>query len=149
MVRPSSSAILETLLTPGRRPTVVVGLFLQQAIAMFVLKSGAGFKIFSWIAILASDFLAQVSRALRLQLIILIPDMRWRNTIKCRHFLDGQSDSVRFKAFADVREATAIQDSFFQKFATSLKATSNLHQDQWTLAILSKSICMCSAFPHI
>ena len=40
-------------------PTVIVGLFIQQAIAMFVLKSGAGFSIFKWIAFLASDFLAQ------------------------------------------------------------------------------------------
>ncbi|TFY57045.1 hypothetical protein EVJ58_g7273 [Rhodofomes roseus] len=41
------------------RPTVIVGLFIQQAIAMFVLKSDAGFKIFHWIATAASDFLAQ------------------------------------------------------------------------------------------
>jgi CNT family concentrative nucleoside transporter len=40
-------------------PTVIVGLFLQQAIALFVLKTGAGFSIFKWIATLASDFLAQ------------------------------------------------------------------------------------------
>ncbi|KAJ6497866.1 Na+ dependent nucleoside transporter C-terminus-domain-containing protein [Mycena sanguinolenta] len=40
-------------------PTVIVGLFIQQAIALFVLKSGAGFSIFHWIATLASDFLAQ------------------------------------------------------------------------------------------
>ncbi|PAV18909.1 H+ nucleoside cotransporter [Pyrrhoderma noxium] len=40
-------------------PTVIVGLFLQQAIAMFVLKSGAGFSIFKWLATLASDFLKQ------------------------------------------------------------------------------------------
>ncbi|KAF7298166.1 hypothetical protein HMN09_01038400 [Mycena chlorophos] len=40
-------------------PTVIVGLFLQQAIALFVLKSGAGFSIFKWIATLASDFLSQ------------------------------------------------------------------------------------------
>ncbi|TDL26041.1 hypothetical protein BD410DRAFT_784065 [Rickenella mellea] len=38
-------------------PTVIVGLFLQQAIALFVLKSGAGFSLFKWIANLASDFL--------------------------------------------------------------------------------------------
>ena len=38
---------------------MLVGLFVQQAIAMFVLKSGAGFSIFKWIAFLASDFLAQ------------------------------------------------------------------------------------------
>ncbi|OJT05074.1 Solute carrier family 28 member 3 [Trametes pubescens] len=40
-------------------PTVIVGLFTQQAIAMFVLKSGAGFSIFKWIAFLAADFLQQ------------------------------------------------------------------------------------------
>ncbi|KJA27730.1 hypothetical protein HYPSUDRAFT_34857 [Hypholoma sublateritium FD-334 SS-4] len=40
-------------------PTVIVGLFLQQVIALFVLKSGAGFSIFKWIATLASDFLNQ------------------------------------------------------------------------------------------
>lgn len=40
-------------------PTVIVGLFIQQAIALFVLKSGAGFSIFKWIATLASDFLKQ------------------------------------------------------------------------------------------
>ncbi|KAJ3559468.1 hypothetical protein NP233_g11253 [Leucocoprinus birnbaumii] len=32
--------------------------FLQQAIALFVLKSSAGFSIFHWIATLAADFLA-------------------------------------------------------------------------------------------
>ncbi|KAH6914173.1 H+/nucleoside cotransporter [Coprinopsis sp. MPI-PUGE-AT-0042] len=40
-------------------PTVIVGLFVQQAIALFVLKSGAGFSIFFWVARLAEDFLSQ------------------------------------------------------------------------------------------
>ncbi|THH20785.1 hypothetical protein EW146_g641 [Bondarzewia mesenterica] len=40
-------------------PTVIVGLFLQQAIALFVLKTSAGFSIFKWIATLAADFLSQ------------------------------------------------------------------------------------------
>ncbi|KAF8160956.1 Na+ dependent nucleoside transporter C-terminus-domain-containing protein [Crassisporium funariophilum] len=40
-------------------PTVIVGLFLQQAIALFVLKTGAGFSIFRWVATLAGDFLNQ------------------------------------------------------------------------------------------
>ncbi|KAK7035225.1 hypothetical protein VNI00_011992 [Paramarasmius palmivorus] len=40
-------------------PTVIVGLFAQQAVALFVLKSGAGFSIFKWVATLAADFLAQ------------------------------------------------------------------------------------------
>lgn len=36
-----------------------MGLFFQQAIALFVLKTDAGFRIFRWIAFLASDFLEQ------------------------------------------------------------------------------------------
>jgi Na+ dependent nucleoside transporter N-terminus len=43
------------------RPTVIVGLFLQQAIALFVLKTRAGFSIFKWIATLAADFLSQAN----------------------------------------------------------------------------------------
>lgn len=38
---------------------MIVGLILQQAIALFVLKSGAGFSIFKWIATLAGDFLGR------------------------------------------------------------------------------------------
>ncbi|KAG1890312.1 Na+ dependent nucleoside transporter C-terminus-domain-containing protein [Suillus subluteus] len=40
-------------------PTVIVGLFLQQTIALFVLKTGAGFSFFKYIADLADDFLSQ------------------------------------------------------------------------------------------
>ncbi|EJD52646.1 hypothetical protein AURDEDRAFT_111274 [Auricularia subglabra TFB-10046 SS5] len=40
-------------------PTVIVGLVFQQAVALFVLKSTAGYDIFTWIATLASDFLSQ------------------------------------------------------------------------------------------
>ena len=39
--------------------TVIVSLFTQQAIALFVLKTGAGFHLFMWIANLASDFSSQ------------------------------------------------------------------------------------------
>ena len=42
-----------------QRPTVIVGLFLQQIIALFVLKTGAGFSLFNWLATLAADFLGQ------------------------------------------------------------------------------------------
>ena len=34
---------------------------MQQAIALFVLKTDAGFSIFNWIATLASDFLLQAN----------------------------------------------------------------------------------------
>lgn len=39
--------------------TVIVGLIFQQSIALFVLKSGAGFSLFKWIANAAADFLHQ------------------------------------------------------------------------------------------
>ncbi|KAL0581830.1 hypothetical protein V5O48_000198 [Marasmius crinis-equi] len=42
-----------------KRPTIIVGLVLQQAVALFVLKTSAGFDLFSWIANLSADFLAQ------------------------------------------------------------------------------------------
>jgi CNT family concentrative nucleoside transporter len=45
------------------RHTVIVGLFFQQVVALFVLKSGAGFSIFKWIATLAHDFLAEANPA--------------------------------------------------------------------------------------
>lgn len=38
---------------------IIVGLSLQQILAMFVLKTSAGFDLFNWIATAASDFLAQ------------------------------------------------------------------------------------------
>src|ERR1700722_13430063 len=44
-----------------QRSTVIVGLLLQQAVALFVLKSGAGLSTFNWIARLVSDFLSQSS----------------------------------------------------------------------------------------
>ncbi|GJJ16119.1 hypothetical protein Clacol_010399 [Clathrus columnatus] len=44
-------------------PTVIIGLFFQQVIALFVLKTGAGFSIFRWIATLASDFLGEANPA--------------------------------------------------------------------------------------
>ncbi|KAF9520143.1 hypothetical protein BS47DRAFT_1287456, partial [Hydnum rufescens UP504] len=42
---------------------VIVGLFFQQVIALFILKSDAGFKIFRWIATLAQDFLGEAAPA--------------------------------------------------------------------------------------
>ncbi len=57
MVGPEIAVIRTFSLMLLYRPTVIVGLFIQQAIALFVLKSGAGFSIFNWIATLAADFL--------------------------------------------------------------------------------------------
>jgi CNT family concentrative nucleoside transporter len=58
-------------------PTVIVGLFMQQVIAMFVLKTGAGFSIFTWIATLASDFLAQAQQGVSFFFNQEIADSHW------------------------------------------------------------------------
>lgn len=38
---------------------MIVGLFVQQTVALFVLKTGAGYSLFRYIADLAYDFLTQ------------------------------------------------------------------------------------------
>lgn len=43
------------------RPTVITGLFIQQTVALFVLKTGAGYSFFRYIASLAEDFLTQAN----------------------------------------------------------------------------------------
>lgn len=77
------------------RPTVIVGLFTQQAIAMFVLKSGAGFAIFKWIAILASDFLAQAleGAAFFFDADVITKHWFFVNTVSTRSFLDTTNSS--------------------------------------------------------
>ncbi|KIJ67838.1 hypothetical protein HYDPIDRAFT_107355 [Hydnomerulius pinastri MD-312] len=42
-------------------PTVIVGLFIQQTVALFVLKTGAGFSLFRYIADLAYDYLSEAN----------------------------------------------------------------------------------------
>ncbi|KAF8256862.1 hypothetical protein EI94DRAFT_1525583, partial [Lactarius quietus] len=37
--------------------TVMVDLFIQQVIALFVLKTGAGFHVFNWLVTFATDYL--------------------------------------------------------------------------------------------
>lgn len=68
-----------------RRPTVIVGLVLQQAIAMFVLKSGAGFSIFKWIAFLAADFLeqGQVGAEFFFDAEVITKHWFFVNTVRC------------------------------------------------------------------
>ncbi|KIY47926.1 hypothetical protein FISHEDRAFT_44328 [Fistulina hepatica ATCC 64428] len=64
-------------------PTVIVGLFLQQAIAMFVLKTDAGYSIFKWIATLAADFLdeSQAGAAFFFSAAVVADDWFFVNTL--------------------------------------------------------------------
>ncbi|TFL04861.1 Na+ dependent nucleoside transporter C-terminus-domain-containing protein [Pterulicium gracile] len=57
--------------------TVIVGLFMQQVIAMFVLKTGAGFSIFKWISYAAADFLNQSQAAGRFFFDVETVDKHW------------------------------------------------------------------------
>lgn len=76
-------------------PTVVVGLFLQQAIALFVLKSDAGFKIFRWIATLAQDFLNESTPAAAFFFDTETTDKHW-------FFVNTLSAIIFFIAFVEM-----------------------------------------------
>ncbi|PSR73877.1 hypothetical protein PHLCEN_2v10297 [Hermanssonia centrifuga] len=92
-------------------PTVIVGLFAQQAIAMFVLKSGAGFSIFKWIAFLASDFLAQA-----LQGAIFFFDA---DTVNTKHwfFVNTLSSIIFFIAFVQMMYYLGVMQWLIKGFA--------------------------------
>ncbi|TFK75343.1 hypothetical protein BDN72DRAFT_787275 [Pluteus cervinus] len=91
-------------------PTVIVGLFLQQAIALFVLKSGAGFKIFHWVATLAADFLAQALAG-----AVFFFDQETIN--KFWFFINVLSSIIFFVAFVQMMYYLGVMQWMIGKFA--------------------------------
>ncbi|TFK25514.1 H+/nucleoside cotransporter [Coprinopsis marcescibilis] len=91
-------------------PTVIVGLFLQQAVALFVLKTGAGFSIFRWIAQLAEDFLAQ---ALKGAVFFFDPEV----IAKPWFFVNVLSAIIFFIAFVQMMYYLGVMQWFISKFA--------------------------------
>jgi len=115
-------------------PTVIVGLFLQQAIAMFVLKSDAGFKIFSWIAILASDFLSQ-----GLQGAIFFFDA---NVVANNHwfFVNTLSSIIFFIAFVQMMYYLGVMQWLIKNFAWFFFKTMNVSGAEAVVAAASPFI---------
>ncbi|EKM53892.1 uncharacterized protein PHACADRAFT_257377 [Phanerochaete carnosa HHB-10118-sp] len=91
-------------------PTVIVGLFLQQAIAMFVLKSGAGFSIFKWIAYLAKDFLAQALQGAAFFFSQDIVNMDW-------FFVNTLASIIFFIAFVQMMYYLGVMQWLIKGFA--------------------------------
>ncbi|KAI0344490.1 hypothetical protein BDW22DRAFT_1354549 [Trametopsis cervina] len=91
-------------------PTVIVGLFIQQAIAMFVLKSGAGFAIFKWIAILASDFLAQGLQGAAFFFSADVVGLHW-------FFVNTLSSIIFFIAFVQMMYYLGVMQWLIKGFA--------------------------------
>ena len=67
------------------RPTVITGLFIQQIVALFVLKTGAGYSFFRYIANLAEDFLTQANNGARFFFDAETISKHWFyvNTVRC------------------------------------------------------------------
>ncbi|KAI0693028.1 H+/nucleoside cotransporter [Cytidiella melzeri] len=91
-------------------PTVIVGLFVQQAIAMFVLKSSAGFAIFKWIAILASDFLAQALQGAAFFFSTDVVNMHW-------FFVNTLASIIFFIAFVQMMYYLGVMQWLIKGFA--------------------------------
>ncbi|KAF9453969.1 hypothetical protein P691DRAFT_770974 [Macrolepiota fuliginosa MF-IS2] len=91
-------------------PTVIVGLFLQQAIALFVLKTGAGFSIFRWIANLAADFLLQANAGSG---FFFDPDV----TAKHWFFVNTLGSIIFFVAFVQMMYYLGVMQWVIKHFA--------------------------------
>jgi len=91
-------------------PTVIVGLFIQQVIALFVLKTGAGFSIFNWIATLASDFLQQGTNAAAFFFDTATIDKHW-------FFVNVLAAIIFFIAFVQACYYLGIMQWIIGKFA--------------------------------
>jgi len=100
-------------------PTVIVGLFIQQAIALFVLKSGAGFKIFNWLAILASDFLEQSAPAAEFFFDAETIEKHW-------FFINTLSAIIFFIAFIQALYYLGVMQWVIGKFAWLFFKTMNI-----------------------
>lgn len=129
--------------------TVMVGLFIQQAIALFVLKSGAGFHTFQWLANLASDFLAQglVGAAFFFDL----------DTVNTKHwfFVNVLSTIIFFIAFVQMLYYLGVMQWIIKNFAWFFFKTMNVSGAEAVVAAASpfigqgESACLVRPFVDI
>jgi CNT family concentrative nucleoside transporter len=129
--------------------TVIVGLFLQQAIALFVLKSGAGFHTFKWLATLASDFLAQglVGAAFFFD----------QDTVNTKHwfFVNVLATIIFFVAFVQMLYYIGVMQWIIKNFAWFFFKTMNVSGAEAVVAAASpflgqgESACLVKPFVDI
>ncbi|KAH7108114.1 Na+ dependent nucleoside transporter C-terminus-domain-containing protein [Auriculariales sp. MPI-PUGE-AT-0066] len=113
--------------------TVIVGLFFQQAIALFVLKSSAGFDIFSWIAHLAADFLEQAHPAAQFFFDADTINKHW-------FFVNVLSSIIFFIAFVQMLYYLGAMQWIIVKFAWFFFKTMNVSGAEAVVAAASPFI---------
>jgi len=99
--------------------TVIVGLFLQQVVALFVLKSGAGFHIFNWLATLAADFLEESAPAAQFFFDAETINKHW-------FFINTLSAIMFFIAFVQALYYLGVMQWVIGKFAWVFFKTMNI-----------------------
>ncbi|KAH7332552.1 Na+ dependent nucleoside transporter C-terminus-domain-containing protein [Rhizoctonia solani] len=126
-------------------PTVVVGLFMQQVIALFVLKTDAGFQIFLWIARLAADFLSQAGPAAG---FFFDPE----TTAKHWFFINVLGAIIFFVAFVQMLYYLGVMQWLVKKFAWFFFKTMNASGAEAVVAAaspwvgLGESACLVKPF---
>ncbi|KAG8941264.1 hypothetical protein FRC00_012447, partial [Tulasnella sp. 408] len=111
-------------------PTVTVGLMFQQIIAIFVLKTSAGFSIFSWIAYLAKDFLEKAYRG---------SAFFFSDEIVSRHyfFVNTLGVIIFFIAFVQMMYYLGVMQWLIKKFAWFFFKTMNVSGAEAVVAAAS------------
>ncbi|KAG9122525.1 hypothetical protein FRC07_001059, partial [Ceratobasidium sp. 392] len=126
-------------------PTVIVGLFMQQAVALFVLKTDAGFKIFLWIATLASDFLEQAVPAAGFFFDVETTNKHW-------FFVNTLGTIIFFIAFVQMLYYIGVMQWMIKKFAWFFFKTLNVSGAEAVVAAASpwigqgESACLVRPF---
>ncbi|KAG9037182.1 hypothetical protein FRB95_006435 [Tulasnella sp. JGI-2019a] len=129
-------------------PTVIVGLMFQQIIALFVLKTKAGFDIFSWIAYLAADFLEQAYAGAAFFFSAEVVSQHWFfvNTLSCIIF---------FVAFVQMMYYLGVMQWLIKKFAWFFFKTMNVSGAEAVVAAASpwigqgESACLVKPYVNV
>ncbi|KAG9055768.1 hypothetical protein FS842_001266, partial [Serendipita sp. 407] len=128
--------------------TIIVGLFMQQVVALFVLKTGAGQSIFGWIATLAKDFLDQGPKA-----AVFFFDQETIN--KHWFFVNVLSSIIFFIAFVQMLYYTGAMQWMIGKFAWFFYKTMNVSGAEAVVASASpwvgqgESACLVKPYVDI
>ncbi|KAN0138308.1 Na+ dependent nucleoside transporter C-terminus domain containing protein [Lactarius tabidus] len=128
--------------------TVIVGLFIQQAIALFVLKSGAGFHTFKWLATLSSDFLAEGLVGATFFFDIDTVNKHW-------FFVNVLSTIIFFVAFVQMLYYLGVMQWIIKHFAWFFFKTMNVSGAEAVVAAASpflgqgESACLVKPFVDI
>ncbi|KZV69356.1 H+/nucleoside cotransporter [Peniophora sp. CONT] len=113
--------------------TVLVGLFMQQVIALFVLRTSAGLSIFQWLATAASDFLNCALAGVAFFFSQDIVDQHW-------FFANTLGTIIFFIAFVQMLYYLGVMQWFLKNFAWFFFKTMNVSGAEAVVAAASPFI---------